>query len=215
MRVFKYGLVLEKIKHHQIEMLRGWRNAPEIRRNMEFKNHISKEMQEDWFKKIDNENHFFFIIHFQDVPIGMIHISDIDWRKKSAQSGLFISKKEYMKTNAPVSASLAMLDVFFDFLGIETVFAKTHHQNLDAIRYNQALGFEKSKSAEGNVFDIYVLTKNRYYAHADKLRKITGKLYGTKLKVEIDKPENFKTLIPLLKAHSKKTLTADLVLKSR
>ena len=57
---------------------------------MFYKGEITKEMQQEWFAGINNEQNFFFIIHFKNNPVGLINISSIDWEEKTAYSGIFI-----------------------------------------------------------------------------------------------------------------------------
>ena len=45
----KYGVKLERLTADKIELVRNWRNDPKISQYMEFRDHITAEMQKKWF----------------------------------------------------------------------------------------------------------------------------------------------------------------------
>ena len=113
MKITRYGVTLERLQQEQTELVREWRNDQKIARFMFYKGEITKDMQQEWFNSIDNEQNFFFLIHLKNAPVGLINISSIDWENKTAYTGLFIYDDKFLATDTPVMASLAMLDVFF------------------------------------------------------------------------------------------------------
>jgi hypothetical protein len=54
----KYGVKLERLTADKIELVRNWRNDPKISQYMEFRDHITAEMQKKWFASVDNENNY-------------------------------------------------------------------------------------------------------------------------------------------------------------
>ena len=84
MKITRYGITLERLEPHQSEMVRNWRNDPKISQFMFYKGEITSAMQQEWFDSINNEENFFFIIHYKSLPIGLINISSIDWENKTA-----------------------------------------------------------------------------------------------------------------------------------
>ena len=75
MKISKYGIDLVRLTEEDIEMLRQWRNSPQIQQFMEYREEITAEMQKKWFDSINNVNNFYFIIHFEGQKIGLINTS--------------------------------------------------------------------------------------------------------------------------------------------
>ncbi|MCS6818791.1 MAG: GNAT family N-acetyltransferase [Chitinophagales bacterium] len=174
MKIYRYGVLLERLKREQIEMVRTWRNDPKISRHMFHRGIITPSMQAEWFESINNKENFFFLISYSRKYVGLINMSSIDWAEHTAYSGLFIYEDEYLGTDVPVRASLAMLDVFFLLGGIKKVFAKVRGKNRVAHRYNTQLGFVKKRKIElGQGFE-YELERSDYFMMADKLRRLAA-----------------------------------------
>ena len=187
MIIRKYGLMLKRIGSEQIEMIRQWRNDPKIRRHMFFQAPITPEMQQDWYTSINNYQNYYFIIYNNSDACGLIHVSSIDFDNKNAFAGLFIYNDMYLGTDIPVRASLSILDVFFGFTNINSVYAKVRDSNIVAHLYNTSLGFKRIKKIELGQGYEYCLTRDDYFQVTSILHKATIKLYGAKTVLEFDK----------------------------
>jgi RimJ/RimL family protein N-acetyltransferase len=183
----KYGLVLQRIKTEHIEMLREWRNDPKIKKHMFFQAMITAEMQQQWYESINNDQNYYFIIYIDTVPCGLISISSIDFENKNAFAGLFIYDDKYLGTDVPVRASLSILDIFFGFTNIESIYAKVRDSNIVAHLYNTSLGFKRIKKIELGQGYEYCLKRENYFQSTQLLHNATLKLYGDKTVLEFDK----------------------------
>ena len=54
----QYGVTLKRVTEHDIEEIRYWRNQPFIRNTMQFRKHITKKMQQEWFQSINNKYNY-------------------------------------------------------------------------------------------------------------------------------------------------------------
>ena len=176
MKIVRYGIKLEQLTEQSAETVRQWRNDAKIKQHMFYTADITEEHQQAWFKGIDNVNHFYFVIYSSNKPVGVINISDINWTRKTAQTGLYIYDDATIGTDVPARASLAMLDVFFLLLGINKVYAKVKGDNKVAHAYNTSLGFVQNNAIEGG-FE-YELSKTEYLQKAKQLRDALMKLNG-------------------------------------
>src|SRR5688500_1494508 len=102
MHISRYDTKLTRLQDDEIEMVRRWRNAPEIRDYMEFRQYITTQMQRQWFFSLDPLKDFYFVIEYNRSPVGLIHNSEVDWKKKSGNAGLFIWEKKLLGTYVPV-----------------------------------------------------------------------------------------------------------------
>ena len=113
MQLKKYDVVLTRLTHDKIEMVRNWRNHPKIAKFMEYKEYITPEMQETWFNKINNEHNYYFIIEFEGKEIGLINMRNIDYEKGQGEGGIFIFDDEYLNSDVSFRASLCQADFCF------------------------------------------------------------------------------------------------------
>lgn len=190
MKITRYGITLERLLPERTELIRQWRNDTKISRFMFYKGEITSAMQREWFESIDNEQNFFFLIYLKQQPVGLINISSIDWENKTAYTGLFIYDDAFINTDVPVAASLAMLDIFFLLLGIQSIYAKVKGNNKAAHNYNTALGFSRTKKIEFGLGHEYLLQKEIYLLETKQLRNAALQLKGNKTRIELNPQSN-------------------------
>ncbi len=171
----EYGITLSELAEADIELLRGWRNAPEIAENMEFTGHIGSAQQMVWFNDLSKKPNYYFIITHQNNKIGLIHLNEFDNQNLSAHAGLFIAEKKYTGTGVSLGASLMLLTFAFNILKLKTVYAKVKQSNKAAINYNMGLGFVLDKHLNSQ-FDLYNLTPELFNNKFDSLKKLAQKL---------------------------------------
>ena len=137
---------------------------------MEFREEITPQMQEAWFRSIDNLQHNYFLVIDGGEKIGLINGSGIDWEKKeTANGGIFIWSEAHLRTSVPLRASLLLTDVSF-LLGFKRTFVKILKDNANAIRYNTDLGYVLLPGQEDKYNQQYVLESANYFRKTEKLR---------------------------------------------
>ncbi|MBS1617015.1 MAG: GNAT family N-acetyltransferase [Bacteroidetes bacterium] len=186
MIIRKYGLELVRLRTDHIEMIRQWRNDPKIQKHMFFQATITAEMQQRWYESVNNDQNYYFLIYKDRQPCGLISISSIDFDMRNAFAGLFIYDDRYIGTDVPVRASLSILDVFFTFTNLESIYAKVRDSNLVAHLYNTSLGFKRMKKIELGQGYEYCLKRENYLQATALLHKATQQLYGDKTSLEFD-----------------------------
>ena len=193
---------MNELSEEHLELVRYWRNSPEISSKMEYRNFITHQMQLSWYKSLDLARDFYYIIEYKDIYIGLINTSKIDEQDKSAQAGLFIWDHKYHDTHIPVLASLAMLDVFFDVFHINKIYAKVLKTNNKAIRYNTNLGFRLMPEQANQEFQNYFIDKSNYRETAHKIWSIAQRKKNQLSSVTMRQNE-FDQLCNLLKLDPK------------
>jgi RimJ/RimL family protein N-acetyltransferase len=166
-----HGITLTKLNEDDLELLRNWRNTPEISDNMEFRNYISKEEQESWFRSLSLNTNLYYIISYHQRKIGLIHLNNFDHERASAHAGLFIAEKEYVGTGVSLGASLHLLTYAFEELKLKVVYAKVKRDNLSALKYNSGLGFVFDRHLN-NEFSQYLTTKVDFDSRKSLLLKL-------------------------------------------
>lgn len=171
-----YDVILAPLTEDDLELVRGWRNSPQVRKFMDFQAEITPGMQREWFGSISNAQNRYFVIVCDGKQVGVSNVKNIDHAAKSAEAGLFIADPQYLDTPVPIQASLTGLDICFGELALEELYIKTADDNAKARRLNAALGYEPVDGAARGRFRHYRLTKKSYYEHREYLMDL---LYGT------------------------------------
>jgi UDP-4-amino-4,6-dideoxy-N-acetyl-beta-L-altrosamine N-acetyltransferase len=129
------------LTREHIEIIRNWRNQEHVREIMEYREIISPTEQENWFEQLkDSENKYFVFVDRDDEYVGLINLKNITL--DCAESGLFVGNPNYLGTGIAYSASIALLNIAFSELKLKNVVAKVNVNNVEAIRYNETLGFK-------------------------------------------------------------------------
>ena len=118
MIVEKYGIQLKKITIDDIELIRIKRNADNISSKMIYRGYISMDQQIEWFKSINNFNNFYYLIIYNQQPIGLINDRNLDWENLTSEAGLFIWESNYLKTIVPALASLTIIELGLSLIHI-------------------------------------------------------------------------------------------------
>lgn len=179
MKLSKYGIILRRLRLEDIELVRQWRNSQQINQFMEYREHITPEMQLEWFLSVDNFENFYYIIEFEGKDIGLINSSKIEWDTVSSEGGIFLWDEKYYETFVPVWASLCLLETSYSILGAGKSYIKTLSDNERAKKLNTHLGYVLQPDQEEVYNQEYMMTAASFRLHASKLIKAAALLAGT------------------------------------
>lgn len=139
--VAAYGVVLRPMAAGDLERVRRWRNAPHVRKRMAYTDYISPAMQVRWWGQLDPEANRYYLVGYHGAEIGVVHAKDIDWEAGTAETGIFIGRREYLGTFAPVLAVLALMDELFLVQSLGRLRAKVRADAHDVLAFNRRLGY--------------------------------------------------------------------------
>ena len=177
MRLQRYGIELESLVEDHIEMVRLWRNQDFIRTNMQFQELLSRDDQQKWFHELDQERNLYWLIRFNEYPIGLIHIKNLTDDLSSGEAGIFIGEPSYLEMPQPMLAIIFMMELAFEALGMKELKAKIKNGNQHAIRFNQKLGYQLVPD-QTEVFQYYSVDKLQFDLATKNLRQSARKMYG-------------------------------------
>lgn len=173
----QYGVRLVRAQEKDIELIRSWRNQPDVSGFMEYRNHITAEEQKIWFKSINNKNNYYFIIEYEGKQVGLINSKNYDPVVGFGEGGIFISDKEYINSFAAVFASLCLLNFMFLKLNISDISrVRVLKTNDRAIQYNKLLGYKLLPGQEKVENQLYELHISDYKTIGGKLNKAAALL---------------------------------------
>ncbi len=172
MKLRRYGVTLKRLTRNDLELLRTWRNSEQVNKHMEFREHITKEMQEKWFVSIDNPNNNYYIIIYKNEKIGLINEKGYNrFADNTTESGIFIADKKNKNSFVPILASLTLLEISFFFLGGKQSYIKILKSNSTSIKYNKQLGYKLCENQDNIENQRYFLTCTDFINSTYKLRK--------------------------------------------
>jgi UDP-4-amino-4,6-dideoxy-N-acetyl-beta-L-altrosamine N-acetyltransferase len=170
MIISKGKIRLIRLRPEDIELVRQWRNSPEINRYMEYRGYITFEQQKEWYQSINNDTNLYFIIEHEYKKIGLINAKDINWEERSCESGVFYWDEEVYNTPVPIMVSMILSETFVEIFEMK-VYARILKSNKRAIRYNGFMGFKLCDGQEDVENQLYYLNRENYLKKADKVRK--------------------------------------------
>ena len=173
MEIINYGIILRKITLNDLELIRTWRNSEYVKSFMVFKSYISKEMQENWFLQINNDNNYYFIIYKENTPIGLTNLKDIDFYNGTAESGIFMHSEEYTNSDLGVRATFSLLDFAFLTLKLNKLLQTIIVENKAAMNFNKSLGVRITENKDGICKGE--LVKEDYFKKTLKIRNYINK----------------------------------------
>jgi RimJ/RimL family protein N-acetyltransferase len=199
----KYGIELHRLTRDDIDLIREMRNKDEIRSKMFYQAPIEKDQQEAWFCSINNMFNYYFLIHYENKKIGLIHGKNSNFERREDEGGIFIWDSALLGTGVPAKASICFIECSFQILRRDRIIAKVRKDNTAAYHYNLSLGYIPDNQNE----DYLVLTRDTFEKKAPLLRQLaSGMKNSTPLSInDIEIPE------PLKYRHLYESLPADIL----
>lgn len=176
MRIEKYGICLESITGNDLELIRYWRNQDHVRRNMEFQELISAEMQQNWFARLDTKSNLYFTILKDEEKIGVVNLKNIDQSLLQAEAGIFIGDTKHINTLSPLLATISIMEFAFETLKLKTLKAKIASDNYKVILFNESIGYFKCDRQEHEAFQYYETTHRHFINATQTIRHTLNKL---------------------------------------
>ena len=150
----KTNHVLRLLEEHDLPLTLAWRNQEHIRRWFFTEEPISYKKHRAWFnkyKKLDTD--FVFIILSKKLhlkPVGQVSLYAIDWKTMIGEFGrLMIGESEARGLGLARSASLLLLHVGFDILGLKKIILEVKEDNIAAISLYLSIGFLETVAENG------------------------------------------------------------------
>lgn len=114
-------VTLRAIENEDLELLRGMLNDAEMESFViGWSFPTSKIQQQDWYLKVkdDKNNQRYIIETEEDGAVGLITLTEIDWKNRTALHGIKLANKEKRAKGIGTDAVMAILRYAFDELGL-------------------------------------------------------------------------------------------------
>ena len=168
-------IALRALKKSDAQLLYKWRNELKYikyTKSMRLPKH--EGLEEEWVSNImlDKSNQtVFFIIEINDISIGLVQLSQIDWISKNAFMGIAICEPDYKGKGHSIPSLKLMLDYAFKQLNLHKISVEIIEFNLNSIDIFTRLGFKSEGVMKEQYFwddqyhdlHLYGILKAAYY----------------------------------------------------
>jgi UDP-4-amino-4,6-dideoxy-N-acetyl-beta-L-altrosamine N-acetyltransferase len=167
----RYGVTLTPLQQEELELVRGWRNDPKIASLMLDKRHITPEMQQAWFERLqESERDFYYLAWFKGSPIGVASLTRIDLAAGSCEPGMYIYVDEYRNNIVPFCVAFALDDLAFEHFGVSHLLGKIFDDNTASVRFHEVSGYVRYGTGDPGL-GLYRLDRDAYLAARGKIAR--------------------------------------------
>lgn len=154
-------LSLRKIRKEQLEMIMKWRIKPNITCNLYTDPVLTLEIQKKWFKKINNDSSLrYWIIHYEDTPIGLLWLYGIDQVNKRCEWGYFIGEDDFRGRGLARTLECNIYDYVFNVMNLNKLHCEVFAFNEKVVSIHKKFGsdiegvLKQHIYKQGKFFDI-------------------------------------------------------------
>ena len=129
-------VALKRLTENELELLMNWRMREDISATMLTSVNLTLEGQYKWFKRIDNdESQIRWVIYYDDMPIGSMYITDIDYSNKRCESGWFIAEQKHRSLKLAKDLQQNVYDYAFDILKMNRIYGYVINSNTHLLNF--------------------------------------------------------------------------------
>lgn len=173
MEISKYNIKLERVNETHLELLRGWRNSDFVNSKMIFNDHITPEMQQNWFESINNDQNYYFVAIHNNQKVGVMHVKNIV--NNAGEGGIYLSSADFENTDVVARMVLCFNDFLFDDLKLDYIYSQVKHDNTKAISSSIAQGCVKDEEKSTEKVTFFILKPDNYRKKTNKIKQILNR----------------------------------------
>ena len=129
-----------------VELVRNWRNSDKIRKYMYTNHYITKTEHGKWMESLKTKNTAkAWIIKYDDKLIGLVYLSNIDYKNKTTDWGFYIADESARGKGVGSAALYKLMEYVFDEMN--KMHTKVLENNLIAIKLYEKFGFKKDDAS--------------------------------------------------------------------
>lgn len=149
----------KKLDEKSIEIVRLWRNKPEISKFMYTDHIISKKEHQNWFNRIkDDEKTKFWVVYLEELPIGIVTLFDIDHKNKRCFWGYYIAELKARGKGLGKIIEMNVMEYIFKILNFNKLCCEVFSFNKLVIKIHKKYG----SRIEGH-FKEHIFKGNKFY----------------------------------------------------
>ena len=141
------------LRSEDLELVREWRNSPEVSQYMYTENFISKEQQEKWFEKIQqDESSKYWMIKYEDKNLGVANIVDIDRRNSKCNWGFYLGNSSIRGKGIGAKVEFNVLNYVFEELKLNKLVGEVFSFNEKVVKMHEKFGFRREGFLRNHIY---------------------------------------------------------------
>jgi UDP-4-amino-4,6-dideoxy-N-acetyl-beta-L-altrosamine N-acetyltransferase len=143
---------LREVTVEDLEMVRAWRNHPDIKKFMFTQKEVLPDEHAAWFERVKNDKSKKILIYMENtLPLGFIQFATIRNQDTIIDWGFYLSPNANKGTGTKMTK--LGLGYAFNQLKAHKIFAEILEYNVPSIRLHQKLGFSQEGVLRDHYFD--------------------------------------------------------------
>lgn len=136
--------ILRDIKLEDKEMIRQWRNMPEVAKYMYSDHNITLEEHENWFNRIlkDKESHYFIIVS-DEQDVGLVNLYNLDYEHKRCYWAFYLANPSVRGKGVGSFVEYSILKYVFQELKLNKLCAEVLDFNESVLNMHKSFGFKE------------------------------------------------------------------------
>ena len=150
---------MKRLKDEHLNMVMEWRMLPYITKYMNTDPKLDIEQQRNWYNKIENDDsQIHWVIYFNNKPIGVINLTDIDNKNKHCSWGYYVADKTSRSLELAINLEWNLYDYVFDRLDFNRLYNETFAENKQVVKLHLLCG-----SKQEGVMRQHIRKNDKYY----------------------------------------------------
>lgn len=134
---------LIKLSLDDIELVRSWRNSPDVASYMYNEKEISSSEQLDWFNRINEESSKYWIILYNGKKLGLASVTGIDYTLQSCYWAFYLGDSSVRGAGIGAKVEYNVLEYVFNELNLNKLRCEVFVENDKVIKMHEKFGFRR------------------------------------------------------------------------
>lgn len=144
---------LRELRAEDEEMVRQWRNQPDVAEHMYNDEAITVEGHARWFQAaLHDHRRRYWVFEHHGEGVGLGNFYDLDKKHRRANSAMYIARADLRGTGVGALAEYGLFVQAFDVLGLNKVMCEVLETNNRMINSNKAFGVVQEGILRQHVF---------------------------------------------------------------
>lgn len=135
---------LVELKPEDLEMVRQWRNSPDVNAYMYSDKEITEEQQQKWFLKIKDDNTCeYWVVYYKGAPVGLAYLTDLSNLFSSCFMGFYLKDASVIGTSIAAKLEYNVLEYVFTVLKLHKLRCEVLEFNASVISMHEKFGLRR------------------------------------------------------------------------
>ncbi|MCW8138887.1 MAG: UDP-4-amino-4,6-dideoxy-N-acetyl-beta-L-altrosamine N-acetyltransferase [Planctomycetota bacterium] len=136
------GTTLRPVEPGDRELIRCWRNQPDVARFMHTEHEITPEEHDRWFARmLIDDSVAYWVIELDQEPVGLVYLTQIDLRNERCSWAFYLASSTVRGRGVGSVVEFTILRHVFEHLGLQKLCCEVLDFNQPVIDMHASFGF--------------------------------------------------------------------------